>query len=318
MMWWLQDRARRETRDRAACAGERDARRRAPQHLARWARAVVLAAGELVGCQDLDTPSVNQVLRSLGVTDAHDLPPEDVLVLCDNSPDSTCDGGGLDEQLQLIGRYLFARPGSSLEVHVLGAHASETMMLGRIAAPPRTDRGPRALQSQERRFLDAIHAQVCRPAAGALQRARPRRSELAAAFTLLALTPPREMPRHIVVMSDLREYSDILDAECRPLPTRSEWLARLRRHGLLAPGSLGANTRVHFARAIGGHVTGRGCAWDVSRDIALRALWSAALEGAGARAVTFSTDVVDLAHAEATPATTSTTEPNGGNHGSSR
>lgn len=273
------------------------------QPLARWVRVGLMIAG-LVGCSGDRAPNSDQVLSALGMVDAPRPEPEALYVLCDGSLDSTCERGEINEQIRLAATYLFARPGSRLEVHVLAARAAETVVVGRIEVPTRTERGTRAARSQQERFLATVQAQVCRPVEAELRQGHPRRSELAEALTRLGLSPTDGMRRRVIVMSDLREYSDVLDAECRPLPSRAEWLAKLRRRHLLPPGSF-AGSAVHFARSVGGPVTGRGCSWTVARDLALRDLWRAAFEAAGATEITFSTDVVDPARL--TPSTTRTT-----------
>lgn len=270
--------------------------------------ALALGATILLGltaCKDKSDGSTTQVLTALGMVDPEHAAPEWIGVVCDGSEQSTCETGDIDEQIQLIARYAFARPGSHLEVHVLGASASETVVIGRIDVPARSERGVNAEHAQERRYLETVRTQVCRPVEQELRRAHPRRSEIAAAITGVTLAPTNGLPRRIIVMSDLREYSQLLDAECmRDLPTRPEWLAKLRRHGLLPQGSL-AGARVHFVRARGGPASARNCSWSVSRDIALRDLWRAAIEAAGAAEVTFSSDVIDLAQyrAEVRPQT---------------
>lgn len=274
--------------------------RRAVARARRWSGLRALAASLAItmgvaACKGDNRSARNEVLTALGMVDPARPAPEWIAVVCDGSDQSTCETGEIDEQIQLVARYAFARPGTHLEVHVLGASASESVVIGRIDVPERTERGANALRAQETRFLDTIRVQVCRPVERELRRSRPRRSEIAAAITAVTLTPTNGRLRRILVMSDLREYSQVLDAECvRELPTRADWLARLRRHGLLPVGSL-ANARVHFVRAMGRPVAGRGCSWSVARDIALRDLWHAAIEAAGAVEVTFSTDVIDLA-----------------------
>ncbi len=273
----------------------------------RLVRALALTLA-LVACNGRGSSSTNEILSSLSVVDPPRPAPEWIAIVCDGSDQSTCDNGEIDEQIQLAARYAFARPRAHLEVHVLGPTATESAVVGRIDVPERTERGERAVRTQEQRFLDTVRAQLCRPVERELRRARPRRSEIAAAITAVTLAPSNGLPRRLIVMSDLREYSSLLDAECvRNLPTRAEWLARLRRHGLLPSGSL-AGASVHFVRAQGRPATDRGCSWSIARDIALRDLWRAAIEAAGAAEVTFSTDLIDLARhsAEARPTTRTT------------
>lgn len=258
-----------------------------------WARHLVFIASA-VACRDHDAHARQAALAALGMVDPTPEEPEWLFEICDASVDSTCESGELDEQTRLLALYAFARPRSHLELHLLAAHGAASPVFGRMEVPPRVDRSPRALQAEQTRFLATVRTQLCGPTLAALRGPRPRRTPLAETLTRITLTPTGRLRRRIVVMSDLREFSDVLDAECRPLPTRAEWLAKLRRRRLLSPGSL-AGAAVHFVRTTGGPVTGRGCAWDVSRDLALRDLWRAAVEAAGATEVTFSTDVLDLA-----------------------
>lgn len=267
--------------------------------------ALCAAAVVLAGCDGSSTPYGARMLHSLGFSDPAPPSPQTYFIVCDASLDSTCEGGELDAQLRLVGQHLVTRPGSHLEVHLVAARAEENLVLGRLDVPPITERNARALAGRERRFLDSLRAQVCGPALRELRAARPRRSPLAETLTRVSLSTASG-ERHVVVLTDLREYSEVLDAECAELPTERAWIARLRRRSFLPPGSF-ANTTVHFARASAGPVSGRGCRWSVGREIALRALWRAALEAAGASAVTFSTDVFDPA--QLAPTTPESTTP---------
>ena len=264
----------------------------------------------VTGCGGDHHTATNEILTALGIVDPPRPAPEWITFICDGSDQSTCDAGAADEQIQLIARYTIARPGTHFEVQLLGPSASESIVLGRIDAPESSVRGRSALRAQEERFLAAVRTQVCRPVERELRRTRPRRSEIAEAITRATLVPTNGRLRRIVVMSDLREYSDLLDAECRPLPTRAEWLAKLRRRHLLPAGSL-AGARVHFARAFGGPATGRGCSWSVARDLALRELWGTAVQAAGAAEVTFSSEVIDLAQHTNEPASPTRTTDGG-------
>jgi hypothetical protein len=276
-----------------------------------WLR-LALVVMSLVACKGRDTQTRQAVLSALGMVDATHEEPEWLFEVCDASVDSTCESGELDEQTRLLALYAFARPGSHFEIHLLAAHGAASPVLGRLEVPPRIDRSTRALQAEQTRFLAIVRTQVCGPALVALRGARPRRTPLAETLTRITLSPTGRLRRRVVVMSDLREYSDVLDAECRPRPTRAEWLAKLRRRRLLSPGSL-AGAAVHFVRTTGGSVTGRDCAWDGSHDLALRDLWRAAVEAAGATEVTLfppmsSTSRSTAPNSRPTPAPVRTTE----------
>lgn len=263
-----------------------------PHALRSWCSAALLVA--LAGCDGDQARSFHHTLTSLGVEDAPVLPPRVIRVVCDWSETSPCEHGVVMQLVSSAIHEAYKRPGSHAEVYLLENTVAETRRIGSVTIPPRGDRGERAARAAEEHFIESVRPMLCAPLGAALASARPRQSPIAESLDKVSLGPTRGMPVEVIVVSDGRQYSsDLGDFECRRLPTPEDFLARLRRRGLLAPGTY-ANTRVHFLMGDHGRIPRRDCPVTMSRERAIMQLWTTALRAAGAREITFHTELPDL------------------------
>lgn len=270
------------------------------QFLSRTFR-VALMTGTLIevcgtaACKDTDASALRRTLTSLGIEDAPVRSPRVIRVLCDWSETSSCEHGVVTQLLSSVTHEAYRRPGSRVEVHLMGATVATTRLVGSVTIPSREERGERAARAAEARFLATVRPELCAPLSAALASPRPRQSPIAESFDKISLGPTQGMPVEVIALTDGRQSSsEVGDFECsRRLPTPSEFLARLRRRGLLAPGTY-ANTRVHVVAGDRGPVPRRTCPVTMGRERAVMQLWHAALGAAGAREVTFHTELPDL------------------------
>lgn len=249
-----------------------------------------VAVGVLTHC-DADSTSLHSVLREVGVEDAPVLEALDIHVLCDASEDGVCSSSTASPLLERVAHVAFLHPGSDLSVFALGDRPADTLRLASITVPPATDRGERAARAAEERFVASVRAAVCPALDAVLAQRHPRHSPIVEALDEIALAKHPSRRVEIFPLSDNREVSDLGDFECdRSLPTPAAFEARLRRRGLLRPGSF-ARTRVHFVTGDHGPVARRGCAVSMGRERDLQVLWRSALVAAGAAEVTFHVSV---------------------------
>ncbi len=245
------------------------------------------------GCKDTNANALHHTLTSLGVEDAPVLPPRMFRIFCDRSETAPCDHGVMMMAIEGVAHEAYRRPGSHIEVHLMGDTVAETRLIGSVTVPRQEDRGERAARAAEERFLRGIRPVLCLPLGAAFTSPRPRQSPIAESLDKIALGPTHGMPVEDIVFSDQHQVSDLGDFECRRLPSAQDFAARLRRHGLLGPGTY-ANTRVHFVVGDRGPIPRRDCPVTMGRERAVMQLWATALRAAGAREVTFHTELPDL------------------------
>ncbi len=272
-----------------------------PSRLTLVSRALrfVLAAGAVAGaagsagCKNTDASALHRTLTSLGVEDAPVRPPRLFRLVCDRSETAPCEHGLMMQMISGAVHEAYQRPGSRVEVHLVGDVVAETRLVGSVTIPSREDRGERAARAAEDRFVQSVRPILCGPLGAALASPRPRRSPIAESLDKVALGPTHGMPVEVIAVTDLHEVSDLGDFECGRLPSAQDFAARLRRRGVLAPGTY-TNTRVHLVVGDRGPIPRRDCPVTMGRERAVMQLFSSALRAAGARDVTFHTELPDL------------------------
>jgi hypothetical protein len=245
------------------------------------------------GCKDTDANALHHTLTRLGVEDAPVLPPRMFRIFCDRSETAPCDHGVMMLAIEGVAHEAYQRPGSHIEVHLMGDTVAETRLVGSVTVPRQEDRGERAARAAEEHFLRSIRPTLCLPLGAAFASPRPRQSPIAESLDKIALGPTLGMPVEDVVLSDQHQVSDLGDFECRRLPSAQEFAARLRLRGLLGQGTY-SNTSVHFVVGDRGPIPRRDCPVTMGRERAVMQLWTTALHAAGAREVTFHTELPDL------------------------
>lgn len=274
----------------------------------------VAEAGGSAGCKNTDASALHHTLTSLGVEDAPVRSPRLFRLVCDRSETAPCEHGLMMQMISEAVHEAYQRPGSRIEVHLVGDVVAETRLVGSVTIPAREDRGERAARAAEERFVQSIRPVLCAPLGAALASPRPRRSPIAESLDKVALGPTQGMPVEVIAVTDLHEVSDLGDFECGRLPSAQDFAARLRRRGVLGPGTY-ANTRVHLVVGDRGPIPRRDCPVTMGRERTVMQLWQDALRAAGAREITFHTELPDLtallaeapdAGAANTPATTTT------------
>lgn len=261
---------------------------------------VTLAVGALAdallstGCSDSDTSALHRTLMGLGVEDAPAAPPRTFRLVCDRSETAPCEHGVMMQMISAAIHEAYQRPGSHVEVHLVGRVVAETRRVASVSIPARAVQEERVARAAEERFVQSIRPMLCAPLGAALASARPRRSPLAESLDKIALESSQGMPVEVIAVTDLREVSDLGDFECGRLPSEQDFLARLQRHGILGPRTF-TNARVHFVVGDHGPVPRRNCPVTMGRERTVMQLWTTALRNAGASEVTFHTEVPDLA-----------------------
>ncbi len=253
----------------------------------------VAEAGGSTGCKNTDASALHRTLTSLGVEDAPVRPPRLFRLVCDRSETAPCEHGLMMQMISGAVHEAYQRPGSRIEVHLVGDVVAETRLVGSVTIPVREDRGERAARAAEERFVQSIRPVLCAPLGAALASPRPRRSPIAESLDKVALGPTQGMPVEVIAVTDLHEVSDLGDFECGRLPSAQDFAARLQRRGVLGPGTY-ANTRVHLVVGDRGPIPRRDCPVTMGRERTVMQLWRDALHAAGAREITFHTELPDL------------------------
>lgn len=280
----------------------------------------LLVFGALGGCDARNAHALHGALTTLGMEDPPALPPVAFQILCDRSIGSPCDHGIAMQTIERVVHEAYERPLSRVEVFVMGDEVATTRMVASVTVPTRADRGDRAARVAEERFLQSVRPVLCLPLEAELNRPRTRTSPIFESLDKLSLTRATTLPVELFAISDLRDVSSVADLECGALPSTEQLATRLRRRGLLAPGTYQGGTRVHFIVGDGGPVPRRDCPISMGRVRTIQSLFHAALTSAGAEEITFATEVPDIGallaprHVSASdagaPATTTVTAPN--------
>ena len=247
-----------------------------------WYRYVVLSAvAATPGCDVAHSDALSTSCRALGFCDQAPSPPVFIDLLCDASAGSSCTRQTLERALDAVLVHVADKPGSRIRLWTLAKTVGETAAVAERTVPPATRGSARAEQAQQKRFRDAARDLLLEAADPSFSEAPARRSPLAEALSKVGLAEADGLPRVIIAITDGREVSTGLDFECGLLPSDARFLTVLRRRSLLTPGLL-TRTHVEFAFAASEPIPGRGCAVQVEREVGSRALWTAALNAAGA------------------------------------
>lgn len=206
-------------------------------------------------------------------------PPVVVSILVDASPGSPGSEDTLASTLDVVLPFVVDRPGSRVQVFVMGDAAEETRLTGlvRVGSPVRSSRAARtAFRST---FLASARSMLLGSALPFIREDRVR-SPILASLARVQLGVGAKEDHRLIALTDLRESSEYCRCECQELPTIPVWRSRVR--GLLPRGSLGA-TRVYLTGVDLRPLASRVCPQTVERYRALVALFTTALTEADAR-----------------------------------
>lgn len=227
--------------------------------------------------------------------------PTAVLLLADLS------GGNVFTSDDVLGvlhqaAWSVAPGGGKVELWVLGPDVGSTLEVFEASCPPLRKRSRYAVRTHRERFAGEVVKGASPVVAGVFGHPRPRQSPVAGGLTKLALARPSG---HVIVvyLGDLYEVSggqrrgSALDLECGPVPDDATLATWLHRQGLLTEGSLTGVAAVLIGFADVAPVDKDRCPTDVSRRLAVNALFVNAIyrAGAGAVSVTTGAPVIDSA-----------------------
>jgi hypothetical protein len=205
--------------------------------------------------------------------------PVVVSILVDSSPGSSGSEDTLASTLDVVLPFVADRPGSRVQVFVMGNYAEETRLTGlvRVGAPVKPSRAARAAFRTS--FIASARSTLLSSALPFIREDRVR-SPILASIARVQLAVGAKEDHRLLVLSDLRESSEYCRCECQALPTSAVWQSRIR--GLLPRGSLGS-TRVYLTgvdlRPLASHL----CPQPVERYRTLISLFATALTDADAR-----------------------------------
>lgn len=246
-----------------------------------------------LSCTNVSADTQQPACQVLGLCDEAPKPAEHVDVLCDPSVGSSCTRDRLGEVLDTVLAHVADKPGSAVRLWILGKDVGGTASVAEQVVPPAVRARGRAKEASAKRFEESARAFLLSAASASFQGPPVRRSPIAEALSKIALAEAAGVQRTSVAITDAREVG-VSDFECGILPSEERFLARLKERGLLEPGSL-SGVRVLFAFVRSEAIPSRGCPVEVQREARIRALWTAALEGAGAVEVRFGTGAPRLA-----------------------
>lgn len=256
----------------------------------------VLAAAVLpAGCSDNRT--VARALASCRELHLCDRPPEPPMlvdIIGDASQKAPFNRETLTETSQRAAVFVAHRPGSRLRLWVMGATVGATRLLAEQTVPVLAGKSTKSRAESVARFADSVR-EIFSAAATSVFKEKPAlRSPLVEALAKVGLADSFGMPRVTILITDGREVTNSTgDFECEPrLPSADAWQDVLRKRGLLPTGALKDMT-VLFSY-VTASPSGR-CRVDLSREVQVRELWTAALTGlGGARAVSFASGPATL------------------------
>lgn len=154
-------------------------------------------------------------------------PPLVIDVLVDASEDSSGSPETATSVITLAARSVASRPGSVLRVWVLAATVGRTRNVSMATVPAPSRAGKRFREAARDSFLrDALPA-LLDPVLAALKEPSPRRTPLVQSILLVALADaPIHAPRHLVVVTDLRESELWKECSHPPSVTRVNQILR--------------------------------------------------------------------------------------------
>ena len=223
----------------------------------------------------------SSILEDVGLADPAPDPPINIEVLCDHSAESTCDADTLRKTADVAFAAIFDRPRSTVRFWLLGKETARTRKVISIEVPGTFDVRPGKEKRRERWTSEAVDRVAD---AFDFTQPRPRFSPLFESIEKIARDGSEKTKRIFVIISDLREYSDLADLECRP-PSEKILSRRLDGRDVLLPQSLHSE-KFYFVEATSTPLSR--CTGSLKRDHWVHDFWTSRLTNAGAPTVVIS------------------------------
>jgi hypothetical protein len=245
----------------------------------------IIAWIALTGC---DRPTwLSRAGEAVGLVDAPSPAPVAKEILCDSSSGSTCSekslSATLDEKLPTVA----ARPGSLVRLWTLSETVAGTHVLAERTSTPSLRPSTQAVRAHEQRFVEETKLLFLQAAQPVFDRPA-RRSPIAESIVKVSLaSAPKGAEREIILLTDGREESSLGHFECGRIPSAPGFLRQLHAASLFLPESL-RGVRITWCFFSLEPVPGERCPATLDRFIQIKALWTAALHGAGADVQFFS------------------------------
>lgn len=259
----------------------------------------------VIGCEQIPVPpSWRPALEQTGLIEP--VAPEPIVLdgICDTSLGSPCSS---KETFRLAVRataeVVVTRPGSILRWTLLATSLEQTRHLPEKVSPPVLPRSPRAQAEARERFIREATDYYVAAAETVFTAKALRASPLTATVGQVAVADTHGIARRLLlVVSDARDVSDLIDLECLPTKRFPQPEAWARQTARLIPTSSLAGAQVFFAFMTVSPTgrTGRCPAATVERVLATQELWRAALSRAGAERTVFANGMPELVPAAGT------------------
>lgn len=256
---------------------------------------LLVAALLPAGCGD--NPTLARALttcRDLHLCDRPPEPPMLIDIIGDASQGAPFNRETLTVSTERAAVFVASRPGSLLRLWVVGSTVGATRLLAEQTVPALTGKGKKSRAESTARFVDSTNAIFSAAAASVFKQKPALRSPLVEAVAKVGLADSFGMSRVTILITDGREVSNATaDFECeRRLPSVDAWRELLEKRRLLPAGALKDMT-VMFSY-VTASPSGR-CRVELSREVQVRELWTAALAGlGGAKAVSFASGPATL------------------------
>jgi hypothetical protein len=245
------------------------------------------------GCGNVNGSMAVGACRLLGICDDPLPAPIDFDLACDATLGSSCDPETLRSVLDQLLLFASDRRGSHIKLWWLGSEVAMTHAVADVLVPETQRSRGKGRNTPGRGWAESARAYFLKAAEANFTQKPGIRSPIAESIAKIALSlGPSSAGRHrvIVLITDARQFSSLVDFECGTLPTNAKFRQILDREGLLEKGTL-TGTTILFAFTTAGPLGGRPCPVEISRETKIRELWKNALESAGASRVEFSSDV---------------------------
>jgi hypothetical protein len=250
----------------------------------------------VTGCGQSNASPIllSSVSRAVGLAEEPMPPAEMIDVVLDASEGSPASLITLESALHTTLPYAATRPGTAVRLWALGLELSDTRLLATVQSTAPKRRGERARKAEAQRFIDTATPLLLQAARPVFERAAKKQSPIAEGISRVAYSAAAAgMQRHLIVITDARQVGGVLkfDFECGTVPEPATFVERLQANAILAPKTL-TNTTIHFAFvALEPVPKRRGCDVTLARAQKIESAWRAAFTAAGARSVSFTTDL---------------------------
>ena len=241
-------------------------------------------AALIAGC---GSSAVREACVAIGTCDPSQALPAVASIVLDNSTAAPGSAETLDTVAAEILKAVVDRPGSRVEVLMVGTNVEDTRIVATYRIPEPPNRSGRVAQLARRHVIEEGRAVLAGNSRQFIALGPRNRSPLLEAIGKLSLlSKPDSQPWTVVLVSDLLEMSTLGRWECGILPDTAYLRQTVQSRRVLVPGMLAGATVLVAYNDLRQIDDGR-CGQNIGRVLQIRELWTTVLKSAGATDVRF-------------------------------